>query len=86
MVADLEAGALLGQNVEVTSSAEHTEIGRLVRIHNAAVVAAVPVVGTYTRPSADVAELLASAPGPDPQGVTGLSEEEADGFLKAIGV
>lgn len=83
---DLEVGALLGQYVEVTGFPEYTEDGHPSHIRNATVVAAEPVITPSAPPHTDIAELLASAPGPDPHGVAGLTDEEAEGFLKAIGL
>ena len=83
---DLELGALLGQYVEVNGLPEYTEDGRPSHIHNATVVAAGPVIPSSAQTHTDIDVLLASAPGPDNDGVAGLTDEETEGFLNAIGL
>jgi len=83
---DLEVGALLGQYVEVTGFPEYAEDGHPSHIYNATVVEAEPVLTSSAPTHTDIDVLLASAPGPDRHGVAGLTDEEVEGFLKAIGL
>lgn len=85
-VNDLKASPLLGQYGEVTGSPERTPDGQLTQIHNATIAPAEPVIRLPSRGPIDLEELLTSALGPDPGGITGLTDEEADEFLRAIGL
>lgn len=85
---DLNAGPLLGSYVEVVGSPVRDARGRLTHIRGAVVQAAVPLpdgIGIGPRVSADLDGIVASAPGPNPDGIPGLTEDEADSFFEAIG-
>src|SRR5699024_3813829 len=82
----LEIGARLGRHFEVNGVPGCSEDGRPSHIQNATVVAAEPVIPSSAQTHTDIDVLLASAPGPDNDGVAGLTDEETEGFLNAIGL
>lgn len=89
VVNDSEAGRLLGGYVTVVGTPELDAKGRLTQIHQAMVDAAplrLADVGLGVPEPVSLEEILASASGPWFGGVNGLTDEEADGFLDALGL
>lgn len=83
---DAEVGSLLGAYVRVTGIPEFAANGTLSRINEASVAPApAPLNGQQVRTGISLKEILASAPGPDPGGIEGLTDAEIDAFLQAIG-
>lgn len=81
---DVSAARLINSHVVVTGQPEKDAAGRLVRIHEAGIQPA-PVV--YVRGGLGVVpldDILASAPGPDPDGGLALTDEEFDEFMASI--
>lgn len=82
---DVEAGRLLGTVVRVTGTPEYDSIGQLSAIRRASVVAAADSTdGLSVAREVPLADILRSAPGPDPDGGLELSDEEFDAFLEAV--
>lgn len=83
---DLQVGHLVGGYVQVVGAPEHDSKGRLVQIHKVAISAAAPIPGTMgLRDPASLDDILAAASGPEFGAVPGLTDEEAEGYLRAIG-
>lgn len=83
---DTEVGKFVGAYVTVSGSPEVNLQGRLTHINDASVVLAPdPLAGQQVRRSVSLAEILASAPGPTPGGIVGLTDAEAEAFVEAIG-
>lgn len=87
-VADaLEAGRLIGSRVAVTGLADRDSRGRVAAIRDAVLETVPdPLGGVRIREAVPIEEILASAPGPMLEGISGLSEEEAESFFEAIGL
>jgi len=82
---DTEVGKLVGAYVKVIGAPEADIAGKLTHINDASVeLAPDPLGDQQVRPSAPLEEILASAPGPTPGGIAGLTEAEAEAFLEAI--
>jgi len=87
VVNDVQVGHLIGGYVEVIGAPEHDPKGKLAQIHEAVIQAAAPIPGsTGVREVVSLDEILASASGPELGGIPGLTEEEAESYLKAIGL
>lgn len=81
---DVEIGRLVGEYVTVTGLAEVEDGGRTTKIHGASVVlASDPIRDQRTGASLSLTEILASAPGPTPGGIAGLTDSEIAAFLEA---
>ncbi len=79
-------GALLGKYVLVTGRPGNDSSGSLAYIHDAKVEPTPDPLGGASPPRVmSLEEILASAPGPPPSGGLGLTEEESDAFLEAMG-
>lgn len=86
---DAVVGRLLGGYVEVVGTPERDAKGKLSQLHDVVIQAARPLADCITlgaREPVSLADILASAPGPELGGVPGLTEEEAESFMKAIGL
>lgn len=89
VVNDVEIGHLIGGYVEVVGAPERDSKGKLSQIHEAVIQAAAQLpsgvaVGALTPVSLE--DVLASVPGPELGGIAGLTESEAESFLRAIGL
>lgn len=81
---DAEMGPLLGAHVIVTGAPEVDVRGRLTQIRDASITPAPsPLSGAEVGISVPLQEILASAPGPDPDGGIDLTDEEFTAFLEA---
>jgi hypothetical protein len=81
---DAIAGKLVGEWVAVTGRAITTAAGRLVALDDAKVETVVdPGAALMDRSVAPIEMILASAPGPGPDGGIDLTDEEFAEFLKA---
>lgn len=86
VVNDVQVGHLIGGYVEVVGAPEHDLKGRLAQIHEAVIGPATPIPGSIgTRDVVSLDRVLASAPGAEMGGIPGLTDEEAESYLKAIG-
>lgn len=89
VVNDAAVGRLLGDYVTVVGTPERDSKGRLSQIHEA-IVEAAPVlpagVGLGVPEPVSLEDVLASAPGPSFGGIHGLTDDEADAFLDALGL
>ncbi|MDR1079292.1 MAG: hypothetical protein LBL55_11700 [Propionibacteriaceae bacterium] len=84
---DVAVGHLIGARVCVTGIAGRDARGRIVSVREAEVVALPdPLNGARIPESISVEEILASAPGLEPGGIPGLSDEEAEAFFAAMGM
>lgn len=84
---DEEVGSLLGQYVSVTGTPEWDGNRRLTQIHEAVIESAGPVPAEMgSRPVVAIEDILSSAPGAQPGGIPGLTSDEAEAYLKAIGL
>lgn len=84
---DTSAGRLLGNYVTVVGSPTHNSDGRLTEIVGATIEAAPdPLDGLGVPDSVSVEGILASAPGPAPDGGLHLTDEEAESFFDAMGL
>lgn len=84
---DLQVGHLIGGYVEVVGAPERDLNGKLVQIHEAVIQAAAPIpASTGAREVVSIDEILAGASGPELGGIPGLTEDEAESYLKAIGL
>ncbi len=82
---DREVGRFVGQYVTVTGVPGLDGNGRLTQINDADVVLATDPVGDQrVIPSISLTDILASAPGPTPGGIPGLTDTEVEAFLKAM--
>lgn len=89
VVNDAAVGRLLGDYVTVVGTPERDSKGRLSQIHEAIVEAAplLPAgVGLGVPEPVSLEDVLASAPGPNFGGIHGLTDDEADAFLDALGL
>lgn len=78
-----QVGRLVGQRAAATGIAVIDEHGRL-RLRETRVEAA-PLPPEWTSiPSTNLEELIAAAPGPDPGGIPGLTDEEWEAFAIAL--
>lgn len=86
VVDDLKAGQMLDTYVVVVGTPEMDALGRLSQIHEAVVspADAIPAVSGVREPI-PLDEILASAQGPTFGGLPGLTDDEAQLFLDAIG-
>ena len=83
---DTEVGKLVGAYVRVTGAPEVDLAGKLTHINEASVeLAPDPLGGQQVPASTSLEEILASAPGPTPGGIAGLTHAEVEAFLEAIG-
>lgn len=81
---DTEVSKLIGAHVTVTGAPEFDARGRLIYIHDAAIVAAPYPLGETVVPGAvSLDEILRTAPGPDPDGGIELTDEEFASFFEA---
>lgn len=81
---DTEVSTLIGTYVTVTGAPELDARGRLVYIHDAAIVAAPDPLGETVVPGAvSLDEILLTAPGPDPDSGIELTDEEFASFFEA---
>lgn len=89
VVNDAAVGRLLGDYVTVVGTPERDSKGRLSQIHEA-IVEAAPVlpagVGLGVTEPISLEDLAANAPGPSFGGIHGLTDDEADAFLDALGL
>jgi len=89
VVNDAAVGRLLGDYVTVVGTPERDSKGRLTQIHQAMVEAA-PLLPSSVRlgvpEPVSLEDILASAPGPRFGGINGLTDDEADAFLDALGL
>lgn len=84
---DTAAGRLLGNYVTVVGSPTHNSEGRLTEIIGATIEAAPdPLDGGGISDSVSIEDILASAPGPDPDGGLHVTDEEAEAFFDAMGL
>lgn len=84
---DVVASRLIGTAVSVTGSPDRDDLGRIVTLRHAQITALPdPLSGTRIPTAVSVAEILASADGPEPGGLENLSDEEADSFFNALGM
>ncbi|HNV11452.1 MAG TPA: hypothetical protein PKN27_08980 [Propionibacteriaceae bacterium] len=89
VVSDATVGRLLDEYVTVVGTPERDAKGRLAQIHEAVIEPAhlLPAGVTVGLPVAvSLEDMMASAPGPTFGGIQGLTDEEADGFLDALGL
>ncbi|MFT3876698.1 MAG: hypothetical protein QM708_09795 [Propioniciclava sp.] len=89
VVNDVGLGRLLGSYVTVVGAAERDAKGHLAQIHDAVIEPAPslpPGVGLGVPASASLEEIVAGAPGPRFGGIQGLTDDEADAFLDALGL
>lgn len=85
---DMDTGRLLGSYVEVVGSPARDTRGRLTHIYGAVIHAAAQLpdgIRVGPRTAIELDEILVAAPGPSPEGIHGLTEDEADSFFEAIG-
>lgn len=83
---DTEVSKLIGKHVTVTGAPELDGRGRLTHIHEATVAEAPdPVAGMHMPSVMSLEEILASAPGPTPGGIPGVTDAEFEAFFEAIG-
>jgi len=86
VVDDSMAGQLLDAYVSVAGAPERDGAGRLTQIHEAVIQAAAPIPGSIgVRDAVSLNEILAGARGPTLGGIPGLTDDEAESFLEAIG-
>ncbi|WP_152031015.1 hypothetical protein [Agromyces aureus] len=84
---DENVGSLLGQYVAVVGAPEWDQKGRLLQLHEAVIEAAEPIPGTMgSRAVVSLEDILTSSPGAQPGGIPGLTSDEAEAYLKAIGL
>ncbi|MDO5630162.1 MAG: hypothetical protein Q4G43_17755, partial [Mobilicoccus sp.] len=82
---DEEVGKLVGEYVTVTGRPELDFKGSLTKISDAAVTQAPDLFGDEpAKVNVSLAQILASAPGPQPGGIPGLTDAELDAFLEAM--
>lgn len=83
---DLKAGQLLDTYVVVVGTPELDAVGRLSQIHEAAISPAEPVPAPAGgRAPVSLEDILAAAQAPILGGISGLTDDEAESFLEAIG-
>ncbi|WP_415972522.1 hypothetical protein [Rhodococcus sp. 077-4] len=84
---DSELGPLLGRHVTVTGTPEVGADGQLKRLLNSR-IAALPesVAETGVSDAVPLGDILADAPGIEPGGIDGVSNDEADAFFAALGL
>jgi hypothetical protein len=82
---DAQIGNLLGSHVIVSGSPQVDAEGRLTHIHEATIEAA-PALGDgfHVHEAVPLDEILASAPGPDPDGGVELTDDEWERFWTAL--
>lgn len=82
---DIQIGSLLGSYVIVSGSPQVDAEGRLTHIHGATIEAA-PALGEglHAYEAVPLGEILASAPGPDPDGGIELTDDEWDNIWTAL--
>lgn len=80
-------GDFLNKYVAVTGTPAYGADGRLASLHDVTIVAAprLDVTAGVAEP-VPLEAILATAPGPEPGGLPGLTDEEADAFLEAMGL
>ncbi|WP_155293404.1 hypothetical protein [Rhodococcoides fascians] len=84
---DSGLGPLLGSYVTVTGTPETGADGQLKRLLNSRIVALPdPVAEKGVPDSVPIGVILAAAPGIEPGGIDGVSDDEADAFFAAIGL
>ncbi|MDV8021645.1 hypothetical protein [Rhodococcus sp. IEGM 1330] len=84
---DSGLGPLLGRYVTVTGTPEAGADGQLKRLLNSRIVALLDGVAEMgVRDSIPLGDILAAAPGIEPGGIDGVSDDEADAFFAAIGL
>ncbi|MDM4762161.1 hypothetical protein QT381_03970 [Galbitalea sp. SE-J8] len=84
---DVQVGHLIGGYVEVVGAPERDPKGKLAQIHEAVIQAAAPIPGAFgVREVVSLEDILASAPGPVLGGIPGLTDDEAESYVKAIGL
>lgn len=83
---DAEIGKLVGAYVTVTGTPEVDAQGQLKHINEASIqLAPDPLGGQAVRASTSLEEILSTAPGPAPGGISGLTDDEVEAFLAAVG-
>lgn len=83
-VVDAEnVGSLIGRRITATGTAVRGERNRLVAVRQPVLEPNELASEWLRRPTFDVAELIASVPGPDPEGGVGLTDDEFASFLAA---
>lgn len=89
VVNDAAVGRLLGGYVTVVGTPERDSKGRLAQIHHAMVEAAPSLpsgIEVGVPEPVSLENIFASAPGPKFGGIHGLTDDEADAFLDALGL
>lgn len=82
---DDAAAALIGRYVSVYGRPERDSRGRIAHILNATIEEAPALPGSPgTREAVPLEAILASAPGPQPGGIAGLTDAEVDAFLEML--
>lgn len=79
-----QAGSLVGKRTVAAGIPSYDEVGRLVALTGPTVALDSPPATWTMHPHTDLEELLAAAPGPDPNGVEGISVADVDAFLALI--
>lgn len=83
---DAEVGKLVGAYVTVVGAPEVDFTGKVTRINDASVeLAPDPLGGQQVRSTTPLEAILAGSPGPSSGGITGLTDDEVEAFLEAIG-
>ncbi len=89
IVNDAGIGQLLGEYVTVVGTPERNADGRLNQILDAVIDEAPPLpvgLSLGVPAVANLEQILAGAPGPEFGGIPGLTDDEADAFLDALGL
>ncbi|MDQ1106065.1 hypothetical protein [Nocardioides zeae] len=82
---DKTAASLIGTHVVVTGTPERDADGTLTHLHDAIIVTAPdPLSGSGVPASVPLDDILASAPGLEPGGIEGLTDDEFDAFFAAM--
>ncbi len=82
---DVSAAQFVGQWVVARGAGIVLSSGRLVALDNAAIEPVTDLLSSLPEPiECDLPSILASAPGPDPDGGVDVSDEEFAAFLKAL--
>lgn len=82
---DSAAAVLIGRYVSVSGVPERDVRGRIAQIRDAKIMAAPALPGSSgTRAAVPLEAILASAAGPEPGGIAGLTDAEVDGFLEML--
>jgi hypothetical protein len=79
-----EAAGLVGTRAVATGIPSYDAVGRLVALSGPTVALDVPPTEWGVQPHVDLDRLMSAAPGPDPNGVEGLTDGDVDAFLALI--